>query len=82
MLYRAGLQRVNRHEGHPAIFYFHPWEIDPDQPRITNAGWKSQLRHYTNLAGMEADLGRLLRDFAWDRMDRVFAPILTDQAAA
>ncbi len=82
MLYRAGLRRVNRHEGHPAIFYFHPWEIDPDQPRIANAGWKSRLRHYTNLAGMEADLDRLLRDFAWDRMDRVFAPVLTDTVAA
>jgi polysaccharide deacetylase family protein (PEP-CTERM system associated) len=82
MLYRAGLQRVNGHDGHPAIFYFHPWEIDPDQPRITNAGWKSRLRHYTNLAGMEANLDRLLRDFAWDRMDHVFAPVLTDPVAA
>jgi polysaccharide deacetylase family protein (PEP-CTERM system associated) len=82
MVYRAGLQRVNRHEGHPAIFYFHPWEIDPDQPRIANAGWKSQLRHYTNLAGMEADLDRLLRDFVWDRMDHVFAPVLAGPVAA
>jgi polysaccharide deacetylase family protein (PEP-CTERM system associated) len=82
MLYRAGLQRVNRHEGHPAIFYFHPWEIDADQPRIANAGWKSRLRHYTNLARMEADLDRLLRDFAWDRMDCVFAPVLADPVAA
>jgi polysaccharide deacetylase family protein (PEP-CTERM system associated) len=82
MLYRAGLQRVNRHEGRPAIFYFHPWEIDPDQPRITNAGWKSRLRHYTNLAGMEADLDRLLRDFAWDRMDHVFALFVAGSVAA
>jgi polysaccharide deacetylase family protein (PEP-CTERM system associated) len=82
MLYRAGLQRVNQREGHPAIFYFHPWEIDPKQPRIANAGWKSRLRHYTNLTRMEADLDRLLRDFAWDRMDHVFASVLTDPVTA
>jgi polysaccharide deacetylase family protein (PEP-CTERM system associated) len=82
MLYRAGLQRVNQHEGRAAIFYFHPWEIDPDQPRIANAPWKSRLRHYTNLARMEVDLNRLLRDFAWDRMDRVFAPLLAKPVAA
>jgi polysaccharide deacetylase family protein (PEP-CTERM system associated) len=80
MLYRAGLARVNHHDRQPAIFYFHPWEIDPDQPRIANAGWKSRLRHYTNLSRMDADLERLLRDFAWDRMDRVFAPVLAEQA--
>jgi hypothetical protein len=72
---------VNRHDRQPGIFYFHPWEIDPDQPRISNAGWKSRLRHYTNLARMRADLGRLLRDFAWDRMDRVYAAILADAMA-
>ncbi|WP_428493290.1 XrtA system polysaccharide deacetylase [Rhodopila sp.] len=75
-LYRAGLTRINR-AGQPGIFYFHPWEIDPAQPRIRNAGWKSRLRHYTNLSRMAADLDHLLRDFAWDRMDRVFAPLLT-----
>jgi polysaccharide deacetylase family protein (PEP-CTERM system associated) len=76
MLYRTGLAWVNRHDWQAAIFYFHPWEIDPEQPRIANAGWKSRLRHYTNLSRMEADLDRLLRDFAWGRMDRVFAPAL------
>jgi polysaccharide deacetylase family protein (PEP-CTERM system associated) len=81
MLYRAGLARVNGQEGQPAIFYFHPWEIDPDQPRIVNAGWKSRLRHYTNLHRMEADLEGLLRDFDWNRMDRVYAPVLTAAAA-
>ena len=75
-LYRAGLVRVNRRDGQPGIFYFHPWEIDPDQPRIANAGWKSRLRHYTNLARMASDLDDLLRDFSWDRMDRVYAPVL------
>jgi len=80
-LYRAGLTRVNRHERQPGIFYFHPWEIDADQPRVANAGWKSRLRHYTNLSRMQADLDRLLRDFDWDRMDRVYAGVLSDAAA-
>jgi polysaccharide deacetylase family protein (PEP-CTERM system associated) len=76
-LYRAGLGRVNR-EGVPGIFYFHPWEIDPDQPRIPDVGLKSRLRHYTNLSRMEAGLHGLLRDFMWDRMDRVYASALAD----
>jgi polysaccharide deacetylase family protein (PEP-CTERM system associated) len=75
-LYRAGLAWVNGREGQPGIFYFHPWEIDPDQPRIPNAGWKSRARHYTNLSRMAGDLDKLLRDFAWDRMDRVYASVL------
>jgi polysaccharide deacetylase family protein (PEP-CTERM system associated) len=77
-LYRAGLARVNRHDRQPGIFYFHPWEIDADQPRIANAGWKSRLRHYTNLSRMSADLDRLLREEPWDRMDRVYADVLAD----
>jgi polysaccharide deacetylase family protein (PEP-CTERM system associated) len=76
VLYRAGLARVNRVDGQPGIFYFHPWEIDAEQPRIANAGWKSRLRHYTNLSRMAGDLDDLLRDFAWDRMDRVYAAVL------
>ena len=82
MLYRSGLKRVNRHDHQPGIFYFHPWEIDAAQPRIPNAGWKSRLRHYTNLSRMQGDLDDLLRDFAWDRMDRVYAPALADTVAA
>ena len=73
-------------EGHPGIFYFHPWEVDPGQPRVPGCGWKSRARHYTGLAGMSAKLDRLLADFAWDRMDRVFAAQLAvapaDAAAA
>ena len=60
----------------PASFTFIPWEIDPDQPRIFNAGLKSRIRHYTNLSRMAGELDRLLRDFPWDRMDRVYAPVL------
>jgi hypothetical protein len=76
VLYRMGLSRVNGTEGRPGIFYFHPWEIDPGQPRIAGAGWKSRLRHYTNLSRMAGDLDRILRVFAWDRMDRVYADLL------
>lgn len=75
-LYLAGLARVNRAEGRPGIFYFHPWEIDPDQPRIAGVGWRSRLRHYTRLPGMAARLDQVLAGFTWDRMDRVFADLL------
>jgi polysaccharide deacetylase family protein (PEP-CTERM system associated) len=80
-IYRAGLGRVNR-QGMPGIFYFHPWEIDADQPRIPDVGLKSRLRHYTNLSRMEGGLRALLRDFTWDRMDRVYAAVLADPPRA
>lgn len=70
--FAMALRRLNRAEHRPCMFYFHPWEIDPDQPRIPGAGFKSRLRHYTNLHVMEAKLRRLLREFAWDRVDRVY----------
>jgi polysaccharide deacetylase family protein (PEP-CTERM system associated) len=79
-LYRTGLNRVNRRDRQPGIFYFHPWEIDPGQPRIGGAPLKSRLRHYTNLSRMQGGIERLLRDFAWDRMDRVYAPVLAAAA--
>lgn len=59
--------------GQKGIFYFHPWEVDPEQPHVSGCGWKSRVRHYTNLNRMSARLDHLLSDFAWDRMDRVFA---------
>ncbi len=74
-LFRAGLRRVNTREGMRGIFYFHPWEIDPDQPRVATAPARSRLRHYSGLAGMHRKLRRVLRDFAWDRLDRVFPEI-------
>lgn len=61
-LTRFALSRINRVEGRPFIFYLHPWEIDPEQPRI-RAGWLSTFRHYTNLNRCEERLSRLLRDF-------------------
>jgi polysaccharide deacetylase family protein (PEP-CTERM system associated) len=81
-IYRAGLSRVNRRDGMPGVFYFHPWEIDADQPRVAGAPLKSRLRHYTNLSRMQDKLERLLREFPWDRMDRVFAPLLGGEAPA
>jgi len=78
--FRQGLSLVNRQQ--PGIFYFHPWEVDPRQPRVTNCGWKSRFRHYTNLSRMSSRLDRLLRDFAWDRMDRVFGEVLQSTAIA
>ena len=68
------IDRLNRHERQASVLYFHPWEIDPDQPRPERLSLKSRVRHYTNLGRMEARLSRLLRDFRWDRMDRVFLP--------
>jgi polysaccharide deacetylase family protein (PEP-CTERM system associated) len=67
-----GLRRVNRVDRQPGIFYFHPWEVDPMQPRIEGIGLRTRLRHYLNLSRTEGRLERLLADFRWDRMDRVF----------
>jgi polysaccharide deacetylase family protein (PEP-CTERM system associated) len=66
------IRRVNRVDGRPAIFYFHPWEIDPDQPRISGVSLKTRFRHYVNLHRTEARLTALLSDFHWDRVDRTF----------
>jgi polysaccharide deacetylase family protein (PEP-CTERM system associated) len=66
---RWAIRQVNRREGRPAIFYFHPWEIDPGQPRVTGAPFKSRLRHYTNLEGMADKLRQLVFEFQWGRMD-------------
>lgn len=71
-LSRWALRRVNHRDGQSGVFYFHPWEIDPGQPRQPGIGLKTRVRHYLNLHRMERRLGSLLRDFRWDRMDRVF----------
>ncbi len=70
--YRWALTRLNREDKLPGIFYFHPWEIDPDQPRPSGLPAKTRFRHYVNLGRMESRLATLLAEFAWDRMDRVF----------
>ena len=66
---RWAIRQVNRTDGRPAVFYCHPWEIDPDQPRVPNAPLKSRLRHYTKLDGMADKLKQLVHEFAWGRMD-------------
>lgn len=70
---RWALRSVNRREGKSGLFYFHPWEIDPQQPRPAGLTAKTRFRHYLNLSRMEPRLQRLLEDFHWDRMDRVFS---------
>ncbi len=69
---RWAIRSVNVGEGRPAIFYLHPWEIDPGQPRVRGAGLKTRFRHYLNLGRMETRLRRLMADFRWDRIDRAF----------
>lgn len=71
---RWALHRVNNHEAQPGVFYFHPWELDPAQPRQRGIGLKTRFRHYTNLARMEGRVRRLLTDFSWGRIDEVFLP--------
>lgn len=67
-----GIDKVNQEDRKPAIFYFHPWEIDPGQPVVREASAKTRFRHYVNLERTEARLNRLLQEFAWGRMDDVF----------
>lgn len=69
---RWAIRQVNG-EQRPAIFYFHPWEIDPGQPRVAGAPLRSKLRHYARLAAMEGKLERVIGDFRWDRVDQVAA---------
>lgn len=68
---RWAVRQVNDAEQRPAIIYFHPWEIDPDQPRVAHAPFRSKLRHYSRLAAMAPKLRRLIADFEWGRLDHV-----------
>lgn len=69
---RWALNHVNSVDRKPAIFYFHPWEIDPDQPRVAGLSFRSRFRHYVNLRRTEPRLRCLLADFRWGRVDEVF----------
>ena len=69
---RWSIRRVNAIDRQPALFYFHPWELDPEQPRVDGPGPKARFRHYVNLQRMDPRLRRLLTDFRWDRVDHVF----------
>lgn len=66
------IRRINNREGKSCIFYFHPWELDIDQPRIENVSVKTRFRHYNGLKRMEPKLRKLINSFDWDRMDRIF----------
>jgi polysaccharide deacetylase family protein (PEP-CTERM system associated) len=82
---RGLIRRVNTLDRRPAVFYFHPWEIDAAQPRVPGTSFKTRFRHYVNLHRTEPRLRRLVRDFRWRRMDEVFLPapdayIATDAA--
>ena len=66
------LRRVNAQDQAPCMFYFHPWELDADQPRQPGLSAKTRFRHYVNLQRMPGRLRQLMNDFEWDRVDRVF----------
>ena len=76
------LKRVNAVDRQPCIFYFHPWEIDPGQPRQSGISLKTRFRHYFNLRAMERRIRALLEDFRWDRVDRVFLESNNEPARA
>ncbi|SFC65944.1 polysaccharide deacetylase family protein, PEP-CTERM locus subfamily [Polaromonas sp. OV174] len=71
-LSRWMLGRVNSDDRESGVFYFHPWEIDTDQPRIAGISSKTRFRHYVNINRMESRLNQLLGDFKWGRMDQIF----------
>lgn len=71
-LSRWMIQQVNAQDRQPAIFYFHPWEIDAGQPRVPGINAKTRFRHYVNISRMDDKLQQLLADFRWGRMDHIF----------
>lgn len=71
-LSRWMIERINRVDQIPAVFYFHPWEVDVEQPRIPGISTKTRFRHYVNIHRMELRLNCLLTDFCWGRMDHLF----------
>ncbi len=76
-LFPLGISKyfINRHqdaEAYPYVFYFHPWELDPEQPRFEGVSARARFRHYLNLGKFEGRLTQILRSYRWDRMDRIF----------
>ncbi|HNR52808.1 MAG TPA: DUF3473 domain-containing protein, partial [Deltaproteobacteria bacterium] len=65
---RQGLAKINSAENKPFVFYLHPWEFDPEQPRMSNISSLSRFRHYVNLDGTAEKLQRLLGDFKFSFM--------------
>lgn len=66
------INQVNKKDNSPAVFYFHPWEIDADQPVVAGLSLLSKFRHYINLDKTEKKLEKLLKDFNWNRIDKIF----------
>jgi polysaccharide deacetylase family protein (PEP-CTERM system associated) len=73
-LTRWMLRQVNQQDRESAIFYFHPWEIDPGQPRVAGIDLRTRFRHYVNIGRTEGRLQSLMDDFRWGRMDQIFLP--------
>ena len=66
------IRQVNAKDAQSAVFYFHPWEIDTEQPRIDGIDGRTRFRHYVNIARTHARISQLLGDFSWGRMDEIF----------
>jgi peptidoglycan/xylan/chitin deacetylase (PgdA/CDA1 family) len=81
VVYRAAIRHLNNVSHMPALFYTHPWEIDPEQPRNDAASKMAKFRHYLNLHQMKGRMALLLRDFAWGRVDQVFADAFSDSGS-
>lgn len=77
----AGIRRVNNDEGKPVCIYFHPWEIDPEQPRLAT-GVVSRLRTYTGLSSMHSKIERLLKEFSFSTLSAVYGSTGVEAAAA
>jgi polysaccharide deacetylase family protein (PEP-CTERM system associated) len=73
----AGIRRINDHDGFPACIYFHPWELDPDQPRLISSTL-ARLRTYTGLQGMANKLDCMLKDFQFSSLAAVH-PYMRDE---
>ena len=73
------IRHINTTENLSAVFYFHPWEIDANQPRVQGVSAKTKFRHYVNLDKMEGKLRRLLTDFKWGRMDHIYLDPMSRQ---
>ena len=76
------LDRVTKSEGRSAIFYFHPWEIDPEQPRIDGIGSVARFRHFQNMKHMEPRLNRLMKQYRWGTIPDVFGAELGTTSGA
>lgn len=71
-LSRWALRRINAEDAMPAVFYFHPWEMDAEQPRVDGIPLARRFRHYVNLDSFPRKLSDLLKAIAWGRMDRIY----------